>query len=262
MPGLRTEQKALRKADAEWVFCPLLIYLKTGHQFPCEDAPIFQNQEQRESILIIRDEDDTKQQQHKQILLNNLCLPMLSSIYLLLFSHSVVPDSLQPHEQQHASLLCPSPSPGVCSNSCPLSQWCHPPSSPSVVPFFSCPQSFPASGSFPISRLFTSGGQSIRASASASVLPMNIQNWFPLGLTSWISLQSKGLSRVFSNTTVQKHQFFSAQPSVQSSSHIRTWLPGNTFHIFIFPQFAAPKKSRNPFICLLTSLQTYHPLSE
>ena len=134
--------------------------------------------------------------------------------------------TLQPHELQHARSPCPSPTPGVHSNSCPLSQWCHPAISSSGVPFFSCPQSLPASESFPMSQLFTWGGQSIRTSASASVLPMNSQDRFPLGLTDWISLQSKGLSRVFSNTTVQKHQFFSAQPSSQSNSHIHTWLLG------------------------------------
>ena len=125
------------------------------------------------------------------------------------FSQSVMSDSLQPHELQHAKLPCPSPTPGVYSNSCPSSRWCHPTISSSVVPFSSCLQSFPASVSFPVSQFFTSGGQSIEVSASTSVLPINIQNWFPLGLTGWISLQSKGLlSRVFSNTTVQKHQFF------------------------------------------------------
>ena len=120
-------------------------------------------------------------------------------------------DFLQPHGLQHARLLCPSLSPGACSNSCPLSQWCHPTISSSVVPFSSCLQSFPASGSFPMSRLFTSGSRSIRA--LASVLPVNIQGWFPLGLTDLISLLPKWLSRVFSSTTIQKHQFFSAQPS-------------------------------------------------
>ena len=120
---------------------------------------------------------------------------------LLLFSHSSCL-TLRPHGLQHARIICPSPSPGACSNSCPSSLWCHPATSYSVVPF-SCPQSFPASGSFPMSQLFTSGGQSIGASASTSVLPMNIQDWFPLGLTGVISLLSKGLSRVFSNTTVQ-----------------------------------------------------------
>ena len=115
---------------------------------------------------------------------------------------------------------CPSPTPGVYSNSCPLSWWCHPAISSSVVPFSACPQSFPASGSFPMSQFFASGGQSIGVSASASGLPMNIQDQFPLGWTSWISLQSKRLSRVFSNTTVQKHQFFSAQLSLQSNSQI------------------------------------------
>ena len=128
-------------------------------------------------------------------------------------------DCLQPHELQHARLLCLSLSPWVCANSHPLSQWCHPTISSSVVPFSSSPQSFPASGSFPVSQFFSSGGQSIGASASALVLPMNIQDWFPLGLTSLISLQSKGYSRVFSNTTVQKHQFFGAQLCMVQLSH-------------------------------------------
>ena len=121
-------------------------------------------------------------------------------------------------------LLCPSPSPGVCSNSCPSSQWCHPTISSSVDPSSTCLQSCSASGYFPMSQFFTSGGQSIGISASASVLPMNILDWLPLRWTGWISLQSKGLSRIFSNTTVQKHQFFGAQPSLQSNSHIQTWL--------------------------------------
>ena len=124
-------------------------------------------------------------------------------------------DSLRPHELQHTRLLCPSLSPWVSSNSCPLSQWCHQPISSSVTPFSSCPQSFPASGSFPMSQLFASGGWSIEA--PASILPMNIQGWFPLGLTGVISLLTKGLSRVFSSTAVQKHQFFGAQPSLWSS---------------------------------------------
>ena len=128
------------------------------------------------------------------------------------FSHSVVSDSLRPHELQHARLPCPSPTPGVYSNPCPSSWWCHPTISSSDVPF-SWLQSFPASGSFPMSQLFAWGGQSIGVSASASVLEMNIQDWSPLGWTGWISLQSKCLSRVFSNTTVQKHQFFGAQLS-------------------------------------------------
>ena len=123
------------------------------------------------------------------------------------FSHSIVSDSLQPHQLQHARPPCPSPTPGVHSNPCPLSQWCHPTISSSVVPFSSCPQSLPASESFPMSQLFASGGQSIGVSASTSVLPMNTQDWSPLGWTGWISLQSKGLSSIFSNTTVQKHQF-------------------------------------------------------
>ena len=127
---------------------------------------------------------------------------------------SVMSNSLWSRGLQHARLPCPSPFPGACSDSHPLSQWCHPTTSSSVVPFSSCLQSFPASGSFLMSQVITSGGQSIRASALASVLPINIQDWFPLGLTDLISLQSKGLSRVFFNTTVQKHQFFSAQPSL------------------------------------------------
>ena len=126
------------------------------------------------------------------------------SLYAVQFSRSVVSDSLWPHGLQHTRLSCPSPTPRACSNSYPLSQWCHPTISSSVVPFSSCLQSFPASGSFQISQFFPSGGQSIGISASASILPMNIQDWFPLGWTDLISLQSKGLSRVFSNTTVQK----------------------------------------------------------
>ena len=130
------------------------------------------------------------------------------------FSCSVVSDSVQPHESQHARPPFPSPTPRVHTNPCPSSQWCHPTISSSVSPFSSCPQSFPASGSFQMSQLFTSGGQSIGVPASTSVLPMNTQDWSPLGWTDWISLQSKGLSRVFSNTTVQKHQFFGAQLSL------------------------------------------------
>ena len=139
------------------------------------------------------------------------------------FGRSVMSDSLRPHEQQHTRPPCLSPPSGVNSNSCPSSRWCHPAISSSVIPFSSCPQSFPASGSFPMSQLFTSGGQSIGVSASTSVFPMSTQDWSPLGWTGWISLPSKGLSRVFSNTTVQKHQFFSAQLSSLSNSHIHTW---------------------------------------
>ena len=129
------------------------------------------------------------------------------------FSRSVMSNSSWPHGLQHARPPCPSPTPGVYPNSCPLSWWCHATISSSVIPFSSCLQSFPASGSFQMSQLFTSGGQSIGVSASASVLPMNIQDWFPLGWTGWILL-SKGLSRVFSNTAIQKHQFFSSQLSL------------------------------------------------
>ena len=139
-------------------------------------------------------------------------------------SPSVVSHSLWPHESQHARPPCPSPTPGVHSDSCPTSPWYHPAISSSVIPFSSCPQSLPASESFPMSQLLTWGGQSTGVSALASVFPKNTQEWSPLEWTSWISLQSKGPSRVFSNTTVQKHQFFSAQTSSQSNSHIQTWL--------------------------------------
>ena len=153
---------------------------------------------------------------------------LLYSHYFLIcnsvhFICSVVPNSLWPHESQHARPPCLSPSPGVHSNSCPLSQWCHPAISSSVVPFSSCPQSLPASKSFPMSQLFTWGGQSTGVSALASFLPKKSQGWFPSEWTGQISLQSKGLSRVFSNTTVQKHQFFSTLLSSHSNSHIHTW---------------------------------------
>ena len=138
------------------------------------------------------------------------------------FSRSVVSDSLRPHEPQHARTPCPSPTPGVYLNPYPMNRWWHPTISSSVIPF-SCPQSLPAPGSFQMSQLFTSGGQSIRVSASTSILPINSQESFPLGWTDWISLQSKGLSRVFSNTTVQTHQIFSTQLSSQANSHIHTW---------------------------------------
>ena len=145
------------------------------------------------------------------------------------FSHSVVSDSLRPHESQHARPPCPSPTPGVNSDSCPSSRWCHPAISSSVVPFSSCPQSLPASETFPMSQLFAWGGQNTGVSASASFLPKNTQGWSPLEWTGWISLQSKGLSRVLSNTTVQKHQFFGTQPSSQSNSRIHTWHTGTIF---------------------------------
>ena len=145
--------------------------------------------------------------------------PQFSSVQ---FSRSVVSDSLQPHESQHARPPCPSPSPGVHSDSCVSSWWCHPAISSSVVPFSSCPQSLPASESFPMSQLFAWGGQSTGVSALASFLPKKSQGWSS-EWTGWISLQSRGLSGFFSNTTVQKHQFFRAQPFSQSNSHIHTW---------------------------------------
>ena len=143
---------------------------------------------------------------------------------LVQFSRSVMSDSLWPHGLQHVMLTCPSPTPRAYSNSRPSCWWCHPTISSSVIPFSSCLQSFPASGSFPRSRFFPSCGQCTGVSASTSVPPMNIQDWFPLGLTGLISLKSKGFSRVFSNTTVQKHQFFGTQLSLYSNSHIHTWL--------------------------------------
>ena len=151
----------------------------------------------------------------------NLLLPLCCCFFFFFyfsaqFSHSVVSNSLRPHESQHARPSCPSPTPWVHPNPCWSSRWCHPTISSSVIPFSSCPQSFPASGSFPMSQLFASSGQSIGVSASALVLPVNIQDWFPLGWTGWISLQSKGLWRVFSNTTVQKHKFFGTQYSYGS----------------------------------------------
>ena len=137
-----------------------------------------------------------------------------STMFIVQFCSWVMSDSLWPHEPQHTRPPSLSPTPGVHSNPCSLSRWCHPPISSSVVSFSSCPQTFPSSGSFKMSQLFTSGGQSIGVSALASDLPKNTQSWSPLGWTGWISLQSKGLSRAFSNTTVQKHQFFSAQLSL------------------------------------------------
>ena len=146
---------------------------------------------------------------------------------LLLFSCSVVSDSLRPHGLQHTRISCPSPTPRACLNSSPLSQWYHPTTSFSVAPFSSCSQSFPASGSFPVSWLFASCGQRTGASTSASVLLMKVQEWSPLGWTGWTSSQSKGLSRVFSNATDWKHPFFCAHPSLWSNSYIYTRLLEN-----------------------------------
>ena len=148
---------------------------------------------------------------------------MITQFSPVQFSHSVVSESLPPHELQHARPPCPSSTPRVHPNPCPLSWRCYPTISSSVIAFSSCLQSFSASGSFPMSQFFTSGEQSIGVSAAPSVLPMNIQDWSPLGWTGWISLPSKGLSRVFSNTTVQKHEFYGTQLLSQSNSHIHTW---------------------------------------
>ena len=165
-----------------------------------------------------------------QVKFYSICNSLTSHLALFLchpfssvqFSHSVLSESLQPHESQHARPPCPSPTPKVYPNPCPSSWWSHPTISSSSIPFFSCPQSFPISWSFQMNQLFASGGQSIGVSAS-SVLSLNTQDWSPLGWTGWTSLHSKGLSRVFSNTTAQKHQFFGAQLSLQSNSHIHTW---------------------------------------
>ena len=154
-------------------------------------------------------------------------------MFWLLFSHSVMSNSLQPHGLKHARLSCPSLSPRLCSNSCPLSQWCHPTISSSVIPFSFCLHSFPVSGFFPLSWLLASGGKRIGASASASVLPMTIQGWFPLELTGLISLLSKGLTRVFSCTTIQKHQFFGTQSSLWSNYHNLYMTTGKTIALTI-----------------------------
>ena len=151
---------------------------------------------------------------HRSFFIESILIKPYRLGFSVQFSRSVVSDSLWPDELQHARPPCPSPTPSVHSNPCWLSTWCHPTISSSVVPFSSYPQSFPASGSFQMSQIFASGSQSIGISASTSVLPVNTQDWSPLGWTGWISLQSKGLSRVFSNTTVQKHQFFGPQLSL------------------------------------------------
>ena len=161
----------------------------------CPDSGILLNSKKKWAIKSWKDMDETNEH----------------SVH---FSRSVVSGSLQPHKPQHARPPCPLPTPRAYPNSCPLSRWCHPAISSSIIPFSSRLQSFPASESFPMTQLFTSGGQSIGVSASTSVLPMNTQDWFSLGWTCWISLQSKGLTGVFSNTTVQKHQFFCAQLSL------------------------------------------------
>ena len=156
--------------------------------------------------ILLRKEEERNQ----QIMLRTVFYVWVS----VQFSHSVMSNSLRSHGLHQIRFPCLSQTPGACSNSCPSSWWCHPTISLSVIPFSSCLQSFPASGSFPVSQFFASGGQSIGVSALASVFPMNIQDWFPLGWTGWISLQSKGLSRVFSNTSVQKHKFFGTQLSL------------------------------------------------
>ena len=170
---------------------------------------MLQNSFYKVCVTLIRNQTRTPQENRPMFLIYSKY--MNSSVQ---FSRSVGSDYLWPGGLQHARLTCPAPTPRACSNSYPSSRWCHPTISSSVVLFSSCLQSFPASGSFQMSQFFTSGGQSIGVSASASILPMNIQDWFPLGWTGWISLQSKELSRVFSNTTVQKHQFFGTQLSL------------------------------------------------
>ena len=180
------------------------------------------------------------------------------SCYCFCFScwHSIVSDSLWPHGLQHARSPCPLPSTEACSNLCALSRWCYPTISSSVVPFSSHLQSFPASGSFLMSQLFTWGGQSIGASASASVLPMNIQDLFPLRLTGQVSLPSKGLSRVFSNTTVQKRQFFSAQPFLWSISHIyASLLENHSFDYKVLRWQRTPCSTSGSNCCFLTCIR-------
>ena len=162
--------------------------------------------------------DNTRKEKYRPISLMKWKTPQSVQ-----FSRSVMSDSLRLHESQHARPPCPSPTPGVHPGSRPSSLWCHPAISSLVIPFSSCPQSRPASESFPMSQLFTWGGQSIGVSASTSVLPMDTQDWSPLGWAGWISWQTKGVSRVFSNTTVQKHQFFGTELSSQSNSHNHTW---------------------------------------
>ena len=188
----RTENKSRNKISTDQILINVIIFLF------CED---------KNSVI--------KYYHFLYVIFYNCC----SIFYLLLFSCSFVSDFLWPYGLQHARLPCPSLSPGACSNSCPLNWWCHPTISSSVVPFSSCLLSFLTSGFFPMNLHFASGGQSIGASASAAI---NIQGWFSLGLTVLISLKSEGLSRVPSNTTVQKHQFFSAQPFLWSNSHIHT----------------------------------------
>ena len=156
----------------------------------------------------------------KFICIISFSIPHIRSVQ---FSYSVLSNSLRSHEPQHTRPPCPSPTPGVYPNPCPSSWWCHPTISSFFIPFSFCLQTFPTSGSFQMSHLFTSGGQIIGVSASTSVRPMNTRDWSPLGWPGWISLQSKGLSSVFSSTTVQKHQFFCTQLSLSSNSHIHTW---------------------------------------
>ena len=197
------------KEDAGRIWNGILLSHKKEHIMPLAATWM--------DVEIVK-HSEVSQKEEKYHILAHVCGMVLLS------SCSVMSDSLQPDRLQHARLPCPSLSPRACSNSCSSSRWCHTSISSSVAPFSSCLQSFPASGSFLMSHLFASGDQSIGVSASASVLPVNTQDWSPLGWTGWISLQSKGLSRVFSNTTVQKHQFFSAQPSLWANSHMHTWL--------------------------------------
>ena len=177
-----------------------------------DDTNLMAESKELKSLLMKAKEESEKAGLKFNIQNTKIMAP--SPISSVLFSRSVISDSLQPHEPQHARPPCPASTPGIHLSPCPLSRWCHPTISSSVIPFSSCPQSLPASGSFPMSHLFTSGVQSIGVSTSTSVPPMNTQDWSPLGWIGWISLQYKGLSRVFSNTTVQKHQFFGAQFSL------------------------------------------------
>ena len=187
------------------------------------------------NIVKLKNKIKEKKKKSKILYKNVFLVIYVAQFSSVQFSCSVVSDSLQPHESQHARPPCPSPTAGVHSDSRPSSQWYHPAISSSVVPFSSCPQSLPVSESFPMSQLFTWGGQSTGVSALTPFLPKKSQGWSPLEWTGWISLQSKGLSRVFSNTTVQKHQFFSTQLSSQSNSHIHTIVSGRNYGMSLSP---------------------------
>jgi len=229
--GRTTREKdprsSLRQQHKKWLFVDvgiILIMLGSRVLISYYYQHLFTHPPILLSIHTINNQRSTFTERQRWQMVPQLIMVQLTIFQLpVQFSCLVVSDSLWPHGLQHARPPCPSPTPWVYSNSCPLSWWCHRTFSSSVVPFSSCLQSFPASGSFKMSQLFASGGQNTGVSASTSIHPMNTQDWSPLGWTGWISLQSKELSRVFSNTTVQKHQFFGTQLSLLFNSHIHTW---------------------------------------